>query len=175
MDTEAELRAGRESFLDEFVLLKTSSSYVRDYRDYYGKWVERLGVLRAVASLGSVAGWLGDSHLAWLWAGILVAAQLAEKLQSTFPVTKKRLALSRWCRKLDVLVVNAQGTWDEIAGNRMTSAQIRKATRLLRTQMQKAEGRAVPNGLPRKDDLFERAQQEAQAFFTRKYSARIEQ
>ena len=166
--------ADRERFLAEFVQLKADSCYIRDYRDYYGKWVTGISVLRAVTSLASVGGWLTVSHLAWLWATLLVAAQLAEALQGTFPFAKKRLALSRWCRKLDELVVTAQGTWDEIESRKMNGVQIRKALRLLRVQKNKAQAKAVPNGLPKRNVLFAQALAETASFFAHRYDASIQ-
>jgi hypothetical protein len=157
------------------VQLKADACYIRDYRDYFGRWVTGLGTLRAITSTGSIAGWLIWKHLAWLWAALIGASQLAEALTKTFPFTKKRLALSRWCRKLDELVVAAQSTWDEIEGGKLSGMQIRKALKLLRIQRQKAQAKAIPNGLPRKAELFRRAQQETQQFFRVNYNATIEE
>ncbi len=165
----------REKFLSEFVQLKADACYIRDYRDYFGRWVTCLSTLRVVTSTGSIAGWLIWEHLAWLWAALIGAAQLAEALTKTFPFAKKRLALSRWCRKLDELVVAAQGTWDEIEGGKLSATEIRKALKLLRSQKQKAQAKAIPNGLPRKAELFKRAQEETQQFFRANYNAHIEE
>ena len=174
IDQPQSSNADRERFLAEFVQLKADACYVRDYRDYYGRWVTGVSTLRAITSLGSVGGWLTYGHLAWLWAALLVAAQLSERLQKTFPFAKKQLALSRWCKKLNVLVVLAQGTWDEIESGKMTGAEIRKVLRSMRTQQNNALAKAIPNGLPKKTKLISQSRVEAAQFFIQKYSATIE-
>ena len=164
-DTPEELKACRERFLAEFVQLKADACYIRDYRNYYGKWVTAIGTVRAVTSVASIGGWLVDSHLSWLWASLLLTGQVAQALKSTYPYARKRAALSRWTRRLNEIVLTAQTTWDDIEDKQLTAGEIRKSIKIMRTQQLSAQARAIPDGLPRKTILARQAQAETALFF----------
>lgn len=80
-------------YWQEFVQLKADTCYVRDYRNYLGKWVTVTSTIRAIASMGGIAGWLIWKQYAWVWACIVAASQFIDALKNVFPFYKRRGAL----------------------------------------------------------------------------------
>jgi hypothetical protein len=144
-------------YWQEFVQLKVDTCYVRDYRNELGKWVTGVAAIRAIASTGGIAAWAVWRKYAYLWACVIAASQVADALKNVFPFYKRRGALSRWSRTLNRLFVEAQRDWDAISGGRCTNAQIRRLSHLLRVRKERAEGKYIPHGLARREDLFEKA------------------
>ncbi len=161
----------QQQFWQELVQLKADICYVRDYRNAVGRWVTGIAALRAITSAGSIAAWAVWKEHAYLWAALIAATQVADALKDVFPIYKKRDSLSRWCKVLTRLFVGAQRDWDDIAGGVYTNQQIRKLLHKLRLAKQQAESRYIPNGLTKKESLFDEAQSEAIAFFQSKYDS----
>ena len=161
----------QQSYWLEFVQLKVDTCYVRDYRNYLGRWVTGVSAIRAVASSGGIAAWVIWKQYAYLWAFIIAVSQVVDALKNIFPFYKRRGALSKWSRTLNRLFVEAQRDWDAIAGGRRTNTQISELTHRLRVKKERAEEKYIPHGLAQRKDLFEKAQREAGRFFTSRYDS----
>lgn len=160
----------QQMYWSEFNQLKADACYVRDYRNSIGRWVTAFATIRALTSTSSIGAWLVWKRYAFVWAGLIVASQLIDALKDVFPLYKRRRSLSRWSRTLNLLFVEAQKNWDEIAGGQCTDTQIRKLCHQLRSRKQRAETKHIPDGLKRREDLFALAQIETQEFFTTRYT-----
>jgi hypothetical protein len=78
----------------QMIELKVASAYIRRYREYLGKWVTSLGVLRAIASSGGIAAWALWRQYAFVWATVIAASQVTDALRDVFPFIKKHKAAS---------------------------------------------------------------------------------
>jgi len=161
----------QQVYWQELVQLKADSFYVRDYRNGLNRWVTGVATIRAIASTGGIAAWLVWKKYAWVWACIVAASQIVDALKGVFPFYKRRGALSRWLRSLNRLFVEAQRDWDAISAGRCTDAQIRKLTHRLRLRKERAEGKYIPHGLGQREEIFEKAQNEAAKFFSARYGS----
>jgi hypothetical protein len=159
----------QDCYWQEFTQLKLAACYVRDYRNHIGRRETLVATVRAVASSASIATWAIWRRYAFVWAGIIVASQVVDALRDVFPFGKKRRSLSRWSNSLNRLFVDAQRDWENIAAGKLTNAKIRSLTHQLRQKMQRYEQTYAPNGLKRKDNLFEAAQAEMAQFFASRY------
>lgn len=70
------------------VELRVAASYIRSYRDYLGKWVTGIGVVKAVASSSSIAAWVIWKDYAFIRGAIIAVSQVIDSLKDVFPVTK---------------------------------------------------------------------------------------
>jgi len=161
----------QQIYWQEFVQLKADTFYVRDYRNQLSRWVTGVAAIRAIASTGGIAAWAVWRRYAYIWACIIAASQVVDALKSVFPLYRRRGALSRWLRSLNRLFVEAQRDWDSISAGKCTDAQIRKLTHRLRVRKERAEGKYIPHGLAQREEIFEKAQNEAAKFFSARYGS----
>lgn len=175
METSKEMSEDQEpsseqlSYWREFVQLKIDAYYVRDYRNSLGLSERRVAAIRAIASSASIGAWAIWKQYALVWALLIAASQVADALKDVFPFRRKRQALSKWCNALNNLFVLAQRDWDDISRGNLTDEQIRKLTHQLRLKKQKLEARYIPDGLPEKEKLFQRAENQVVKFFQARY------
>lgn len=160
----------QQLYWQEFVSLKVDACYVRDYRNQVGRWVSAAATVRAIASSASIGAWVIWKQYAYIWASLIALSQVMDALKDVFPLYKRRRALSRWSRTLDRLFIETQRNWDDIYSGKCTDAQIRRMLHQIRTRKQRAEERYIPDGLLKKNFLFEKAQDEAKVFFSATYN-----
>jgi hypothetical protein len=154
----------------EMQQLRLSAIYVREYRDSIAKMETTVAAIRAITSSGSIGAWVIWRQYAFVWAALIAASQIADALRDVFPFRKRRQALSGWCNALNRLFVDAQRDWDSIASGSLSNPKIAGLTHQLRLKMQRHEETYIPDGLAKKQDLFDKAQTEMEEFFRNRYS-----
>ena len=169
MSEESQPSVEQDLYWQEFTQLKLDACYVRDYRNSIGRAETTVAAIRAIASSASIAAWAVWRRYAILWATFIAASQVADALRDVFPFRKRRQALSGWSNALNRLFVDAQRDWDSISAGKISNAKISTLTHQLRQRMQRYEETYIPDGLPRKQELFEAAQSEMEAFFRTRY------
>jgi hypothetical protein len=157
-------------YWQEFTQLKLDTCYVRDYRNSIARWETTIAAIRAVTSSTSIAAWVIWRKYAIVWAALIAATQVADALRDVFPFRKRRQALSGWSNALNRLFVDAQRDWDNISAGSVSNERIGILTHQLRLKMQRYEETYVPDGLVRKQELFDSAQQEMETLFKTRYS-----
>jgi hypothetical protein len=150
--------------------LKVASSYIRLYRDYLGKWVTALGVLRAIASSGSIAAWAIWRQYAFVWGAIIAASQVTDALKDVFPFTKRHKAASTHTVTLGAMFIDAQLEWESIFSGRYSDEQIMKMRYKLMKLQHDAESSNFPDGLALNSAYFAQAQREAKEYFKTTYA-----
>jgi hypothetical protein len=80
----------QQLYWNQMVELKVATSYIRRYRDHLGRWVTGVGMLRAIASSGSIAAWALWKEHAFVWGAIIAVSQVADALKDVFPFTKNK-------------------------------------------------------------------------------------
>lgn len=157
------------SYWQDFIQLKLDACYVREYRNHIGRIERGVATVRAVASSTSIAAWAIWQKHAIVWAAIIALSQLADALQDVFPFRKRRQSLSGWSNALNRLFVEAQRDWDRIAAGKVRDEKIDALAHQLRLRMQRYEQTYIPDGLARKDKLFDKAQSEMVSFLEARY------
>ena len=153
----------------QMIELKVANAYIRRYRDYLGKWVTGLGVLRAVASSGGIAAWALWKEYAFVWGAIIAASQVTDALKDVFPFTKKHKAASVHTITLGAMFIDAQLEWENIYSGRYSDDQVMKLRHKLMKLQHDAERNNFPDGLAARDRLFAQAQHEAKEYFKATY------
>lgn len=158
------------AYWQEFTQLKLATCYIRDYRNFIGRVERGFGILRAMTSSVSIAAWAVWKQHALVWAAFIAASQVADALKEVLPLHKKRQALSRWSNALNRLFVDAQRDWESISAGKIKDEKISSLTHQLRLKMQRYEAKYAPDGLPKKQRLFQAAEVEMAEFFRVRYS-----
>jgi len=172
-EKEQGLHRQQDLYWYKMLELKVAATYMRRYRDYLGKWVTRIGVVKAVASSSSIAAWAIWREHAFIWGSIIAVSQVVDALKDVFPVTKRYKSASEHVVALDSLFIDAQLEWESIFSGSYTDAQINSRLHKLRKLHHDAECRSFKDGLPVRDDLFKQAQEEAAVFFTNTYGVHL--
>ena len=154
----------------KMVELRVAANYTCRYRDYLGRWVTGIGVVKAVASSGSIAAWAIWREYAFVWGFVIACSQVVDALRDVFPVTKRHKAANELAGVLERLFIDAQLEWEDVFAGRYLDDQIAQRLHTLRMLHLKAEDDSFPEGLPKREDLFGLAQAEARTFFWKTYS-----
>lgn len=161
--------AEQTAYWQEFNQLKLDGCYIRDYRNSIANQETTVAAIRAIASSTSIAAWAIWKQYAFVWACLIAASQVTDALRDVFPFRKRRQALSGWSNALNRLFVDAQRDWDTISTGSVTNTKIAMMTHQLRQKMQRYEETYIPDGLARKQKLFDAAQKEMETFFQNRY------
>lgn len=159
----------QQLYWTQLVQLKVATCYIRRYRDQLATRVTGLGVLRAVASSGSIAGWAIWHELAFVWGCIIAASQLADALKDVFPFTRRHKAASEHTTALDSLFIDAQLEWENIYAGRFNDIEIMNHRHKLMKLQHDLEKKNFPEGLETNRALFDLAQADAETYFRTTY------
>ncbi len=161
----------QQLYWNQLVELKVAQAYVRRYRDEVATRVRWLGILRAVASSGGIAGWAVWRSHAFVWGAIIAASQVADALRDVFPFTRIHKAASEHMVALDSMLIDALLEWENVFAGRLSDAEIMNRRHRLMKLQHEAERKNFPDGLAIRPKLFALAQQEASDYFRTTYSA----
>jgi hypothetical protein len=161
-------------YWSKMVDLKVAASYICRYRDYLGKWVTGIGTIRAIASSSSIAAWVVWKEYAFVWGLIIAISQVLDALKDVFPFSKRFKAASEHSVALDSLFIDAQLEWESIFSGRYSNDQIVSRLHKLRKLQHDAEVRSFKDGLPIREDLLGKAQEEAELFFDSTYGVHLQ-
>jgi hypothetical protein len=156
-------------YWDQMFELKRAASYIRFYRDSVGRWVTGLGALKAIASCAGIAAWVVWKEYAFVWGAIIAASQVADALKDVFPFAKKHKAACELAMTLASLFIDVQLEWENVFAGRYADDEIMKRLHQLRKMQLDAESRNFPDGLAARNDLLERAKQDAAQYLSATY------
>ena len=160
--SEAPEHRQQQLYFRELFQLKVQCEYIRRYRDGLTAWVTRFAVLRAVASSGSIAGWVIWRDYAFVWAAIIAAAQVADALRDAIPFTARQKAANALLTDLDALFIEGLFEWEGVFSAKFTNEEITERRRKLMQLQHELDKKHFPTGdLPARPDLLALAEQEA--------------
>jgi hypothetical protein len=160
--SEAPEHRQQQLYFQELFQLKVQCEYVRRYRDRLSMWVTRFAVLRAVASSGSIAGWVIWREYAFVWASIIAASQLADALREAIPYTARQKSANALLTDLDALFIEALFEWEAVYSAKFTNEEITERRRKLMQLKHDLGAKHFPTGdLPSRPDLLALADTDA--------------
>jgi hypothetical protein len=164
----------QRQYWDEMINLKAAASYVDLYRNSRGKWVRNLGILRAVASSSSIAGWAlwGNRNFVFVFPTIIAVSQVVDATKDLFPFAKEHKAASAYSITLGYLLNDAQLEWDGIFSGKFTDEEIMKRRHKLRKLRLDAANQNFPDGLWAEPALLEKAREESNIYFDELYGVK---
>jgi len=159
--SEAPEHRQQQLYFRELFQLKVQCEYVRRYRDVLSAWVTRFAILRAVASSGSIAGWVIWREYAFVWAAIIAASQLADALTDAIPYTARQKSANALLADLDALFIEALFEWEGVFSAKFTNEEITERRRKLMQLQHELDKKHFPTGdLPSRSDLLALAEQD---------------
>jgi hypothetical protein len=160
--SEAPEHRQQQLYFRELFQLKVRCEYTRRYRNILSAWVTRIAILRAVASSGSIAGWVIWRDYAFVWGAIIAAAQLADALKDAIPYTARQKAANALLTDLDALFIEALFEWEGVFSAKFTNEEITERRRKLMQLQHEMDGKHFPTGdLSNRPDLLALAEQDA--------------
>ena len=72
-----------------------------DNRDCLNVTLTRFAAIRAVVSVAALGGWITTHINPQIWAGVIVAVQVAEALQRTIPYAARFTGTNELCAAFD--------------------------------------------------------------------------
>jgi hypothetical protein len=163
----------QELYWAKVVDLKTGGEYIVRYRNFLGRWITRIAIVRAIASSASIGAWAVWRQYAFAWGLIIALAQVLDALKDVFPITRQHKAASELAIVLESLFIDAQLEWESILAGKYDEDRVAKLLHKLRTLHHNAECRIFRDGLPRREGLLVAAEEEAAAFFRKTYGSRV--
>ncbi|MBN4098617.1 hypothetical protein [Methylobacterium sp. OT2] len=151
--------------------LKASSVCIRLYRNQLARRVRAVEIIKAVASSGSIAGWVVFKEYPILWSSIIVAAQLLDALKNVFPFARNHKSASDLTVAMELLWIDAEEEWESIYSGELPEDQITKRRTQLRKIQLEAERKYFPEGFEPSEKLVRLATEEASAYFALTYTA----
>jgi hypothetical protein len=78
------------TYWNQLVLVKVVACYVRRYRDEQGRWINWIGIFKAVVTSSTIGAWAIWKDYAFVWAVLFGVAQLLDAAKDYIPQTKHR-------------------------------------------------------------------------------------
>lgn len=150
--------------------LKAASVCIRLYRNQLARQVRTVEIIKAVASSGSIAGWVVFKEYPILWSSIIVAAQLLDALKNVFPFARNHKSASDLTVAMELLWIDAEDEWERIYTGELPESQIIKRRTQLRKIQLEAERKYFPEGFEPSKKLLRLAAEEANTYFSVTYA-----
>jgi|SRR5690554_622664 len=83
----------------------------------FQRWDRNLNIFLAIASSGSIAGWVIWNDISFLWAIIISVSQVFTVVKPYLPYFKYVKELNKKCYKLDSLIIDVEKLWYEFENN----------------------------------------------------------
>ena len=166
---EDELERQQRLYWNKMLDLRTAADYIRLYRNYTGRWVTRVAVVRAVASSVSIAGWAIWHRFAFIWALVIALSQVLDALREVFPMTRRHKVASEYSVALEALFIDAQRDWEGILAGKYSADAVMELLHSLRGAHHTIESKIIREDLPDKDDLFRIAELDADVYLSETY------
>ena len=122
--------------------------------------MSRLSILKAVASSGSIGGWVIWSEYAFIWAAIIAASQVADALKDTFPFSRQSRAENEHILALDRILIDVELEWIRVFRGDYPEDEVIDRCRKFMMLQHDALRKNFPDGdPPRNNELWAMAEQ----------------
>jgi hypothetical protein len=149
--------------------LKAAAIYMRLYRNRLARYVRAVEIVKAVASSSAIAGWAIFQMVPFLWASIIVAAQLLDAVKDIFPFARQHKSASTLTIALETLFIEAEAEWQNIHQGKIPAEAITERRMLLQKHRLELEQRSFQDGFESNPHLADLATTEAEGYFKLTY------
>jgi hypothetical protein len=161
-ESEAADHRQQDLYFNELFQLKVQCEYIRRYRNILSAWVTRFAVVRAIASSGSIGGWVIWRDLAFVWGAIIAVSQVSDALKDAIPYTARNKAATALLMDIDALFIEALFEWESVFAGSLTNVEITERRRKLMELRHELEWKHFPTAdLPRNSALITLAERDA--------------
>lgn len=165
-DSNYQTRYWRE--LDQ---LKVHAIYLQLYLQKTVQIDRLLNMFLAITSSSSICGWAIWQEYSFFWGAIIAASQLLNAVKTYFPYKRRLESLFGLTNEIEVLFLEFEKGWFDVAEGRLTIEEIHKLHMELKKErhriLQKHLGQTP---LPENTRLLKKAESQALSYFDNFYS-----
>jgi hypothetical protein len=153
-----------------FVETYGHSRYLHKYYEKCERIDRAISIFMAIATNGSVAGWLIWKHVAWVWAVVIAVSQLINAVKGLLPYSKRKELLRDASQSYAQLVTGIEGDWHSVKSGSLSEAKISKRILKFKTKQDGIENKIFQKGiLPEEKRLLSEAKEDTKNHFKRHY------
>lgn len=133
-------------------------------------WDKCVNIFLAITSTSSIAAWAVWQKYQMVWAIIIAASQVVAAIKSFLPYQQRLKAIGNLNDRLQEICLESEKFWYSVAQGEMSDKEIHDLYIELRSKSIEAEKKFLKNiVLPKKAELIEKAEAEADIYFRSKY------
>jgi hypothetical protein len=159
----------QQTYWNQLVLVKVVGCYVRRYRDEQARWINWIGIFKAIVTSSTIGAWVIWKDYAFVWAVLIGIVQLLDAAKDYIPQTKHRRNASEFVSALENIIIDARFEWHSIFTGQRSAAEIMERWRTLAKLLNETETKHFPDGLPVKPYRQRLAEEDAKAYFLTMY------
>ncbi len=160
----------QEKYWKEFYQLKVHVRYIELYHEKAVNWERGLNIFLAVASSGSIAGWLVWEKASILWAVIIGASQIVNVIKEFLPFKARVASLPALNYELDQLANSAEKNWERVGSGELTEKEINNLWHEIKSKKTEYVHQLLAGGsLPEKKELLKTAEKYTEVYFNHFY------
>ena len=159
-------RLQQARYWKELTQLRAHIEYLQLYSSRAEQFDNRLSIILAVTSSGSIAGWAIWSQAPFVWGMLIALSQLINAVRPYLPYQKQKAALEGVVPSLEGLFLRAESDWFQVASGDVPNPQINDLLTKLKQQKLDLVQKHL-QGVPLQDlgELEEKAKERARAYF----------
>ncbi|MBW8813869.1 MAG: hypothetical protein JF588_10635 [Caulobacterales bacterium] len=127
-----------------FSTLKRDAIYINRYHGRVERIDRLLNMFSAMASSGSVAGWIIWKDLGLVWGAVIALSQALNAVKPYLPFRRRLAALAALGPDLEALALVAEADWFKVSDGQLTEQEIHSLMMALKTKAQRGRSRAPP-------------------------------
>jgi hypothetical protein len=159
-------RLQQARYWKELTQFRAHIEYLQLYSARAEQFDNRLSIILAVTSNGSIAGWAIWSQVPLVWGVLIALSQLINAIRPYLPYQKQKKALEGVVPSLEGLFLRAESDWFQVASGDVPNPQINNLVTKLKQQKLDLVQKHL-QGVPLQDleDLEQKAKERAQVYF----------
>jgi hypothetical protein len=149
-------------YWETFSTLRRDAIYINRYHARDEHIDRSLSIFSALASSGSIAGWVIWKEIGFIWGAVIALSQALSAVKSYLPFRKRMSALAVLGPELEALALVAETDWFKVGGGHLTEQEIHALTMELKKKALRATTKSFSgSSLPENKALLAVAEQEA--------------
>lgn len=157
----------------EMYQLKVHLNYMESLLEKDEKCDRYIKIFMAIASSGSIAGWVIWKDLSFLWGLVIAISQVLNAILPFLPYKERIKCYRLFLNDLEEIFIYAELKWFDISSGKLSEEEIHKLWIEIKSKKHKS---LVKNNIviiPDNSDLSEKAEDNAIQYFSNLYKAGV--
>ena len=160
----------QEQYWQELCQLRVHANSIELYYQGAANWERGISIFLAVASSGSIAGWLMWEEAFILWALIIGISQVIVVIKEFLPFKTRVASLPALTYELEQLANSAEKDWVRVAGGELTEKEINELWHEIKSKKTDHVHKALEGGtLPTQKNILAAAEESTEVYFNHFY------
>ncbi|KUO30543.1 hypothetical protein AVO52_18080 [Vibrio cholerae] len=160
----------QERYWREMDQLKVHVLYLELYLEKTINIDRAMNMFLAIASSGSIAGWVIWQPLSFLWGAIIAVSHAINAIKPYLPYAKRLRALHSASNELESVFIAMESEWFNVAEGQLTSEQIHSLQMKYKEKIRQISQKHLSSSaLPENEKLLVKAKSTAKNYFDNFY------